>query len=146
MLRTAGLITESLVFSSAIVAVLKRSFGRSRPYVDAGSREFSLFNPGKGEDHLSLPSGHTSTAFTVMTVIAKQYPQWWIKYPAYAFGFAVAMRRIEGRKHWASDVLFGGAIGYTVSNAVVERHGSEQSNSAMYPYFNGRTLGVIYKF
>lgn len=69
--------------------------------------------------HVSFPSGHTTVAFSLATMIAQEYPKP-IIIPILAYGFATctALGRINGNYHWASDVLMGASIGYFTSKLV----------------------------
>ena len=120
LLKTTGLMTESFVFTSLIMGSVKMVLGRTRPYAEKGSTDFDFLAFSQNRDLRSMPSGHTSSAFAMMTVIAKQYNYWWIEIPAYVFATGAAIQRIEARKHWMSDVLVGGAIGYFVASALVK--------------------------
>ena len=55
-----------------------------------------------------------------MTVVAKRYPHWWVQLPAYAVAGGVAAQRIDTHKHWVSDVVLGGTIGYQVARMLVD--------------------------
>ena len=69
-----------------------------------------------------MPSVHTSSAFTMITVIAKQYNYWWVKVPSYGFLTGVVFQRIHDHEHWFSDVIIGGLIGCSVANNLLEKH------------------------
>ena len=76
LLETTRLVVESYLIAGAITQLGKRVFGRSRPYTGAGPTEFEPFKFRSTTDSRSLPSGHTTSAFAMMTVLAKQYDQW----------------------------------------------------------------------
>lgn len=59
----------------------------------------------------SFPSGHTTSAFTVATVVTNYYGKKW-GIPLYAFATLVGVSRIEKGQHWPSDVVAGAALGY----------------------------------
>lgn len=63
------------------------------------------------------PSGHTSSSFTVAAVLDEFYGPA-IGIPAYLGAGFVGYRMMESGDHWASDVLFGGVLGYVVGHAI----------------------------
>lgn len=130
LLETTGIMAESFAFSSSIVVAGKIILERERPYSDTNPLNFNLFSFKTDLSKFSMPSGHTSSAFAMMTVIAKQYDYWWVKIPAYTFAVAAGLQRIESRSHWLSDVIVGGAIGYFVGNKLVEKHKKETDSKS----------------
>ena len=82
----------------------------------------------------------------MMTVIAKQYSQWWVKYPAYLFGLSVALQRMDDRQHWMTDVLVGGGIGYWVGNTLANRSRHSALAARVTPVFSASRLGVTVQF
>ncbi|PKL45982.1 MAG: hypothetical protein CVV39_07850 [Planctomycetes bacterium HGW-Planctomycetes-1] len=63
------------------------------------------------------PSGHTSSSFAVAAVLDEFYgPK--IGIPAYLGAGFVGYRMMESGDHWASDILFGGVLGYIVGHAI----------------------------
>ena len=68
--KTALLSIESWLTAGVIVGGIKFVFGRARPYKDEGSHSFHPFSTKSGFN--SFPSGHSSSAFAVATVIAEQ--------------------------------------------------------------------------
>jgi membrane-associated phospholipid phosphatase len=146
LLKTTGLIVESFAFSSLIVAAGKIIVVRERPYSDSNPLNFNLFSFKTDRASLSMPSGHTSSAFAMMTVIAKQYDYWWIKVPAYIFAVAAGLQRIESRNHWLSDVIVGGTIGYFVGGKLVEKHKEETDNRSCITNFRFSQKGISMTF
>ncbi|MCF7954586.1 MAG: phosphatase PAP2 family protein [Phycisphaerae bacterium] len=66
---------------------------------------------------LAWPSGHTSSSFTVAAVLDEFYgPE--VGIPAYIGASFVGYRMMDSGDHWASDVLFGGVLGYLVGHHV----------------------------
>ena len=102
MLKTSYLLSESFIFSLIILGPTKLLLGRSRPYMNNGSKDFNLFAFSAEKGLRSMPSMHTSSAFAILTVIAKQYDYWWIKLPSYLFLSSVAIQRIYDHEHWVS--------------------------------------------
>lgn len=58
----------------------------------------------------SFPSGHTSAAFATASVL-ERHLGWKVGVPAYAAAAYIGASRLQENKHFASDVLFGAAIG-----------------------------------
>ena len=113
---------EAGLLAIAVDQVLKRAFGRER-IVDSGGR--TVFVPGSSHD--SFPSGHTTEAFAVASVIATRSKGWEIPVIAYAAAALVGMDRINTRDHFASDVVAGAFLGTTVGRFLVKRHGDEKA-------------------
>lgn len=81
LLETTRLVVESFLIAGAITQLGKRVLGRSRPYTGAGPTEFEPLKFRSTTDSRSFPSGHTTSAFAMMTVLAKQYDHLWINDP-----------------------------------------------------------------
>ena len=113
---------EAGVLAIAVDQVLKRAFGRER-IQDSHGR--TVFVPGSSHD--SFPSGHTTEAFAVASVIATRSKGWPIPVIAYAAAALVAMDRINTRDHFASDVVAGAFLGTTIGRFLVKRHGDEKA-------------------
>ncbi len=85
--------------------------------------------------HLSWPSGHTSSSFTVASVLHEYYG-WQVGVPAYGVAGLVAWRMMDAGDHWASDVLFGAALGCVVGHTVAGQHNPlQQAGLEIVPYF-----------
>ena len=142
LVDTARLMSESFLITGAFTTFGKVLFGRSRPFMEKGPHDFHFFEYRMRNRFLSMPSGHSSSIFSVMTVIANQYPHWWIRLPAYTFCVSVALQRIDAHQHWASDVIVGGAIGYWVGKTLVNKHKKSSNKSAVYPAASQGQVGI----
>jgi hypothetical protein len=73
---------------------------------------------GNGQE--SFPSGHTSSAFTGATLLAKEYGgrSGWYTVAGYAAATTVGGFRIIKNRHWLADVLFGAGVGIASTEAV----------------------------
>jgi membrane-associated phospholipid phosphatase len=73
-----------------------------------------------GNGHDSFPSGHTASAFTGATLLAKEYGgrSPWYAIAGYATATTVGGFRIIKNRHWLADVLFGAGIGIASTEAV----------------------------
>ena len=102
--RTGSEMFRSLAYSTVAVQALKLAFHRKRPSGGA----------------YSFPSGHTATAFAVAPVLASRLgPR--VGIPAFLLAGATGIGRMEDRKHYLSDVVFGAALGLSIGLAV-SRH------------------------
>lgn len=146
LLETSRLMMESLIIAGTITSLGKHALGRARPYTGRGPYDLNGFQSGSGEDFLSMPSGHTSSVFAMMTVIAKQYPRWWVKIPAYTLAVSVGLQRIDSRNHWPSDVFVGGVIGYWVGSMLVHHTRQKAGRILLDPYFAANRAGVWIRF
>ncbi len=146
LLKTTRLMFESVFITQLITSWSKDLFGRSRPYTGKGPHDFKLFASNSAQEFRSMPSGHTSSAFAMMTVIAEQYDRWWVKIPAYTFAASVACQRMNSRQHWASDVIVGGGIGYWVGSALANRNPEQSKSSSISPYLFGNRIGLAMNF
>jgi len=67
------------------------------------------------------PSGHTSSSFAAAAVLDEFYgPK--VGIPAYLTASLVGWRMMDTGDHWASDVLFGAVLGWTVGHTVAGRY------------------------
>ena len=67
------------------------------------------------------PSGHTSSSFTVASVLDEFYgPK--VGIPAYILASLVAYRMMDTGDHWGSDVVFGATLGWVVGHTVAGKH------------------------
>jgi len=70
---------------------------------------------------LAWPSGHTASSFCVASVLDEFYgPK--VGVPAYLLAGFVGYRMMDSSDHWASDVLFGGVLGYVIGHSVGGEH------------------------
>ncbi len=126
--RTSLLAVESLAISGAFSYTIKMATQRSRP--STGDASTTWDGPGfKGADP-SFPSLHTTTAFSIASVFAEEYgTNPFVPPIAYGLATLTGLARIYDNKHWASDVFFGGAIGYFVGKAVARYHAVQSDTS-----------------
>ena len=68
-------------------------------------------------DRWAWPSSHTASSFTVASVLDEFYGHK-IGIPAYGFASVVAWRMMDAKDHWASDVVFGAALGWVVGHSI----------------------------
>jgi len=132
-------LAASLIASGFIAPTLKLAAGRTRP---SGTNDPYRFRPFT--NHNSFPSGHTTQAFAVATVIASHYPAWWVQVLSYGSAGLVGYCRLEQNEHFASDVVVGALIGWSVARSVVKHN--DEAKSARFtfvPYSDGRSSGIL---
>jgi membrane-associated phospholipid phosphatase len=147
IIDTSWLMAESFFFTRIATVALKWSLGRARPYAGEGADSFHFLSFSGKEEYKSMPSGHASGIFSLMTVLARQYDYWWIKLPAYTFAFSVGFQRIQINDHWPSDVLLGGLIGYSTATMLVNKYKGEATTGFSFVpavYANG--IGIRFSF
>jgi len=139
--RTALIATESFLITGLYTTILKVSMGRHRPSAGASSTSFDGFTT----DQKSFPSGHTSTAFAIATVIANKYEETpYIKPISYGIASLTGLSRINDEKHWASDVFFGAALGYFTSKTILKLHNNKKGQHfTIYPRVDSRGGGIL---
>jgi membrane-associated phospholipid phosphatase len=103
--QTATRLVNALVTSGLITETTKVLVGRRRPDESGGVGDVK----GPSLVYESFPSGHTSAAFAMATVLATQYPRY--RVPLYALAAAVAASRVLQNRHFPSDVFVGAGIG-----------------------------------
>lgn len=106
-------LASSVVAAALITPSLQRIAGRVRPRHDALPHTFHAFS-----GNISFPSGHTTQAFAVASVIATEYPHPLVQVAAYGAAAGVAASRMYHDAHFASDVVAAALIGTVVGRAV----------------------------
>jgi membrane-associated phospholipid phosphatase len=86
---------------------LKAAIDRPRPYVTYPD----IIDPYRFMTSKSMPSGHTSLAFTTATALSLKYPKWYVIAPSYFWACSVGYSRMNLGVHYPSDVLAGAALG-----------------------------------
>jgi len=108
-MRNTGIISlQSIGASLGVTVAGKYITGRARPDENRGS--WAKVGADKSRGDSSFPSGHSAAAFAAVTPYAQEYDAPWL-YGVAAFS---SMGRVAGRKHWVSDTVAGGIIGYTI--------------------------------
>jgi len=85
------------------------------------SLKLAAWNHVPNGELFGWPSGHTSSTMTVASVVHEYYgllPA----VPLYALTGLVMYERMITGEHWASDVIFGAAMGYVIGHTVAGNH------------------------
>ena len=115
--REVGVLgTEALVDTLIVSAILKPIAGRNRP--DAPDHPGNFFSGGSG-----FPSGHAMQSWAVASILSYEYGHT-KAVPIIAIGLAtiVSTARFTAQKHYASDIVAGGAMGWFIGRYVWKTH------------------------
>ncbi len=106
--RQTGLLLASGVVTSALVWPAKKWTNIDRP---------------NGDNH-AFPSGHTAYAFTIATIVDKEFRHKspWISVGSYAIAGTTGVLRVMNNEHWMADVLAGAGVGILSVNTVYWLH------------------------
>lgn len=171
-IKTGELLFRSLIHTAIFVRMGKLFFGRARPYATMRDGNWNIDYNGvydkwnwfpeslnglrrSGDEKYkypsnydSFPSGHTSVAFTMATVIAKRYNNTKIvPVISYTLATLVGLSRITEDAHWLSDCIVGGALGYGIGSLTVKLFSN--SNWTIIPFFNSfnaKGISMLYNF
>jgi hypothetical protein len=125
--REGWSMLEAAGFSAVSASMLKLAFGRERPNVTASVD--SWFQGGE-----SFPSGHTTFAFAVGTVLAESGNddyRWVRRALGYGIGAATAYLRVRDNVHWLSDTVAGAALGISTADFVMKRHEPRERHASL---------------
>lgn len=125
--QTALLAGVAAADSALVTIALKGATSRLRPRdVPPGGSFSDTWFQARGSHWLrgrgSFPSGHTSAAFSVATVLSRRHGRHrWLPFVAYGAAAAVGFSRVSLSSHFPSDVFMGAALGYSISRYTVLR-------------------------
>jgi membrane-associated phospholipid phosphatase len=138
--ETGALAMTAMADTQLLTSFLKFATDRARPEATGLNSQSGSFWPGGSHSSSadSFPSGHTANAFAVAHVIADEYPGWKVKLAVYSLAAATGFERIQGREHFPSDVLVGGAIGYLVGGYIFDHHSSRSKTHVAFAPMVGR--------
>ena len=116
---TGWLGLEALAHTQIVVQAVKLATQRERPPEPRARRGF--WTGGS-----SFPSGHAATTWAWATVVARQYPEKkFVPIVVYSLAALVSAARLSARRHYASDILVGGALGHLIGRYI---HDSRQDS------------------
>lgn len=113
-----GFLFTAIALPGLFDSILKRMIGRARPLV-TGQVDPFVFAPFVWRaDYASLPSGHATTAFSVLAAFGCLWPR--ARTALLLYALLIAASRIVVTAHFTSDVIAGAVVG-TVG-ALLVRH------------------------
>ncbi|MFC2113952.1 phosphatase PAP2 family protein [Bacteroidota bacterium] len=139
---------QSLLISAGFTYILKMGTQRHRP--KTGDPYNTWDGPAFSLDYTSFPSGHSSSAWAIMTTIALEFNDYRaVGALAYTLATLTALSRVYENYHWSSDIFLGSAIGYFTARAVYHYHHSEfKKKVSLIPTagknFNGLSMTYIF--
>lgn len=107
---------EALLDGLVVMSILKPIAGRNRP--DALHDPGEFFDGGSG-----FPSGHAMESWALASILSYEYGHTKvIPIVACTLASVVSVARFGARKHYASDILAGGAMGWFIGRYVWKTH------------------------
>jgi len=114
--RSAGFAAmEAAAYGALTNLALKAAFNREYPDKYQGDGRF--WHGGK-----SFPSGHAATSWAIAAATARRYERKrWVKWLSYGAATGVTGLRYTAKKHFFSDLVIGGALGYVIGRSVGDK-------------------------
>lgn len=116
-LASAGVKGKHKLGDQVILALLTNIIAQG---VTQSLKRIIQYPRPNGEDNLSFPSGHSTTAFANATILHEEYGHRSVLYSIGGYGTATAVgtMRVLGNHHWLADVLMGAGIGIGATKVV----------------------------
>ncbi len=115
--RTGLKLITAMTLSGIITGSFKVILGKARPWRAEHLNDYRFFE--MSNDFQAMPSGHSTVAFCVATILAGEIDRWWATVPLYATAGLVAWSRIYLNQHFLSDVIAGASVGTLSALAVL---------------------------
>lgn len=107
-MQNMGIISlQSIAGAAGVSMMSKRVISRARPNEELGASSRSA-----RRSDASFPSNHAAVAFAAVTPFAQEYDAPWL----YGLAAVGSLGRVADRKHWVSDVVAGGVVGYALGS------------------------------
>ncbi len=150
-LYVAGELAGGAIIAGGVTEVIKKTFGRERPYET--SSPFKFFKGGS-----SFYSGHSISAWTFATILSKNYPRQDLGFlgihdevpllpiVTYTAAGLVCIQRLYSHNHWASDVYYGALAGYGTGSLVVHLGNKMRQRRLGLSFDHPGTVQLFYRF
>ena len=123
---------EAALLAEAFTHGIKQIVRRDRPQPVGGEPARSF----------SFPSGHAMMTFAAATVL-QQHLGYRAAIPTYLVASYVAMSRLHDNRHFASDVVFGAALGIVIGRSVTWHGRNFYASPMLVPHGGGIQLALI---
>ena len=145
--ETGQMLAEAIIANGIYTEVLKITLGRARPFTNEPNTDIDFLEFELETNENSLPSGHTSTAFTIATVLSERLDNIYASVTLYSLASLTAYQRIYSDVHWLSDIVLGAALGTFIGLKIVKLHETPQTSTErysfkLYPQINPNGYGI----
>jgi membrane-associated phospholipid phosphatase len=116
------LALEALAIQQFYHITTKLLLGRESPYQANGQGE--IHGPTAFHFPGGTPSGHASTAYAMLAVLAEYWDKWPLYVLAQVAGLYVSAALVYEKQHFISDVVMGAGMGYYIGRWIVRHRSS----------------------
>lgn len=122
LVEYTSLFLEAAAITHIYHLLSKLMLGREGPYQGTGDGVF--LGPGEVSYPGGTPSGHVATIYAMLATAAFYYDNIYLHILAHGVGLYVGAGLVYYDQHWASDIIWGFALGYFAAHWVVSHHSS----------------------
>ena len=137
------IIFAAVAISGLVADAIKPFIGRARPVLYGQDGTYGFNPPSFHAVWNSMPSGHSTTAFTLAITLSMLFPRY--KYVWWAYGIILALSRIMVNAHFLSDVLAGAAVAVVTTffiKQVLTRYGMFHVEHSFFPIDSAKTIDL----
>ena len=137
--KLGRMIIQSLTYSGLMAMLIRMTAGRKRPPYTSDHHNFIGFTTNNSFQ--SFPSGHTTVAFALSTVLAEYFDSPWSRIGFYGLAGLAATERLINSEHWFTDIALGALVGIAGGIHVIkqesDRESASKSRLSIMPSYNG---------